>query len=286
MSILMNSNERFFKTIRGPELFYRAWHPEAAIETKAVIIIIHGGGEHSGRYLNPVNYLVPRGYPVYAYDLPGHGKSPGKRGHVNRFTEFLDATDSFLQFVRKDEGGKPVFLLGHSIGGLIAVDYALKHPELPGLILSSPFLRMKLQVPAWKSVIAKTASYFMPALTLHNGLIADDLCHEREVCMMYRRDPLVHDLASVRFYTEMLAAQSRTMRDAGRLKTPMLLLYGSADRIADPEGAKAFNKNAGCSDKKIVVYEGFYHEIFNEKNNILVFRNLVEWMESQLKPKS
>ena len=155
----MNSSEGFFKTVRGPELFYRAWHPEAAIETKAVIIIIHGGGEHSGRYLNPVNYLVPRGYAVYAYDLPGHGKSPGKRGHVNRFTEFLDATDSFLQFVREHEQGKPVFLLGHSIGGLIAADYALEHPELSGLILSSPFLRMKLKVPAWKSAIAKTASY-------------------------------------------------------------------------------------------------------------------------------
>jgi len=278
----MISTEGYFKTADGPELFYRGWRPDANSETKAVITIVHGGGEHSGRYLNPVNYLVPRRYAVYAYDLRGHGKSPGKRGHINRFAEYIDDTNSFLQFVRKEEQGKPVFLLGHSLGGLIAADYALGHPELPGLILSSPFLILKMKVPGWKSAIAKVASYVMPSLTLRNGLTADDLCREREVCIMYRRDPLVHDLASVRFYTEMLAAQARTLRKAGDLKTPLLVLYGSADRIADPEGSKAFYESAGCGDKRIHGYEGYYHEIFNEKDNQVVFGDLLKWVELKI----
>ena len=270
----MLTTEGYFGTNK---LFYRGWQPEK--ETKAVIAIVHGGGEHSGRYRNAADYLVPRGYAVYAYDLRGHGKSPGKRGHVNRFREYLDDTDGFLNFVREQAPGKTVFLLGHSLGGVIAAAYALEHPDLPGLILSAPFLMMKLKVPGWKSGMAKVLSYMMPTLTLSNGLSADDLCRDKNVCEAYRKDTLVHDLASTRFYTEMLACQRRTLANAGKLKIPLLVLYGGDDRIADPEGSRAFYAGAGCGEKRIQCYEGYFHEIFNEKENEIVFKDILGWLE-------
>jgi lysophospholipase len=273
------ATEGFFGS--GPCLFYRAWRA-ADGDPRAAVAVVHGGGEHSGRYLKFAQAMTPRGYAVYAYDLRGHGKSPGIRGHIGRFADYLADTREFLQFVRGQVPGKKVFLLGHSVGGLIAAVYSLENQDLPGVVLSSPFLSMKLKVPAWKSGMAKLLSLLLPKLTMHNGLSADDLSRDAGVCELYRRDLLVHDMASTRFYTELLAAQQSALAGAGRLKIPLLEIYGTADKIADPEGAKAFFSRAGSADKTLKAYDGYFHEVFNEIGREAAFEDLDRWLRHLL----
>ena len=271
-------SEGTFKSGGQLDLFYRAWLPEAGREARAVIAVVHGAGEHSGRHANLGRIFAEQGYAVFAYDLRGHGRSPGRRGHVARFAEYINDTGSFLDFIRRQNPEKKVYLLGHSLGGLIAASYVLEPIQLSGLILSSPLMRIKMHVPGWKTAIGQIASHLMPALTMKSGLPAADLCRNPEVGINYRQDPLVHDLATVRFYTEMLSAQSRALAHAGELKVPLLVLYGSGDRIVDPASVRLFYDKAG-SVKTIRCYAGFFHEIFNETDSQIVFEDVLGWLK-------
>jgi lysophospholipase len=272
------NNEGTFNSDVSLKMFYRAWLPEDGSKVKTAIGIVHGAGEHSGRYDNIGRYLAARDIAVYAYDLRGHGKSPGKRGHVNSFDDFLVDTNCFLNSIREQQPGKNVFLLGHSLGGLIAAVYAEKQKNLAGLILSSPLFKLKMPVPGWKAAIGRLLSYISPSLTMSSGLNPDDLCHVEGVCTNYRSDPLVHSRASVRFYTELLKAQSIVMKETGKLNLSLLLLYGTGDRIVDPDAQPVFFAKAGSMDKTIKAYDGWYHEIFNEKENETVFEDVEGWV--------
>jgi acylglycerol lipase len=277
----MLHNEGKFNASDGLELYYQAWQPDG--EAKAVFAVVHGYGEHSGRYLNPVNYFVPRGYALYAYDLRGHGQSAGQRGHINRFSEYLADTDSFLKLVREQQPGHKMFLLGHSLGGLIVAAYALDHPgELPGLILSSAFLRFKMQVPGWKMMVARTLSSLMPTFTMANDVSASLLSHDPAVVAAYDADSLNHHIATARWGTEIMAAQERTLSRAGELKIPVLVLYAGDDQIADPEGSALFFERASVADKTQRRYEGYYHETFNEVNKETVFRDIEAWLAGRV----
>jgi alpha-beta hydrolase superfamily lysophospholipase len=276
----MQHIEGKFSATDGLELYYQAWQPDG--ETKAVFAVVHGYGEHSGRYLNPVNYFTPRGYAQYAFDSRGHGKSAGQRGHINRFDEYLSDTDTFLKLVREKQPGRKVFLLGHSLGGLIAAAYAEDHPgELPGLIMSSAFLQFKIKVPGWKMALARTLSSLMPTFTMANDLPAAHLSHDPTVVAAYDVDPLNHHVATARWGTEILAAQTRTLDRAGELTTPVVVLYGSADQIADPQGSALFFERVKLTDKTVHCYDGYYHEIFNETGKDTVFRDLEAWLATR-----
>ena len=277
----MQHTEGKFNASDGLELYYQAWRPDG--EPKAVFVIVHGYGEHSGRYLNPVNYFVPRGYAIYAYDLRGHGQSAGSRGHIVRFAEYLADTDTFLKLVRGREAGRKVFLLGHSLGGLIVAAYAQDHPgELPGLIMSSAFLQFKMKVPGWKAAVARVMSALNPTMTMANDLGADLLSHDPAVVAAYDTDPLNHHVATARWFTETLAAQTRTLDRAGDLQIPVLVLYAGDDLIGDPEGSAAFFEHVELADKTQHRYDGYYHEIFNEVNKGTVFQDLEAWLTKRL----
>jgi alpha-beta hydrolase superfamily lysophospholipase len=277
----MQHTEGKFNASDGQELYYQAWRPEG--EPKAALAVVHGYGEHSGRYLNLVNYFAPRGYALYAYDLRGHGQSAGQRGHIHRFNEYLSDTDTFLKLVREREPNRQVFLLGHSLGGLIASAYAEEHPgELPGLIMSSAFLQFKIKVPGWKAAVARVMSALNPTMTMPNDLPASWLSHDPAIVAAYDTDPLNHHVATARWFTEILAAQTRTLDRASELQIPVLALYAGDDLIGDPAGSALFFERVQLADKTQHRYDGYYHETFNEVEKEIVFRDLEAWLASRV----
>jgi alpha-beta hydrolase superfamily lysophospholipase len=277
---MKNHSEGSFQSDDGTSLYYQVWKPDPDVRAnKPVLAVVHGGGEHSGRYLNLVEYFVPRGNPVYAFDLRGHGKSEGKRGHILRFDDYLADTDAFLNLVRRLEPNRKVFLVGHSLGGLITAAYALDHPQLAGLILSSPFFQIKIAVPHWKTAMGRMVSSLLPGLTFKSGIDIDGLSHDPEVAVNYRNDSLVHGNVTARLYTEIVRMQSQTLQRAGNLEIPLLLCYGGQDGIADPPGASRFYRGISFKDKTSHCYDGCYHEIFNEVNKQDVFNDIEAWIK-------
>jgi lysophospholipase len=215
---------------------------------------------------------------VYACDLRGHGKSPGKRGHIDRFSYYLGDADAFLSLVRDMEPERPVFLLGHSLGGLITARLAEEQSlELPGLILSSPFLRLRMPVPPWKRAAASLLSRLAPAMEMPSGLPLEWISHDQAVVEATRKDPLSHQDATPRWFTETLRVQPLAVEAAAAIRSPAALLYAGADRIADPEETERFY--AGLSVEKYGRrYNGYYHEIFNEVGREEVFDDLERWL--------
>ncbi len=262
----------------GLELYRQAWRPEG--EPAAVLAVVHGYGEHGGRYGYLVEAVVPLGYAVHVYDLRGHGRSPGRRGHISAFSDYVQDTGAFLQAVGAGEGAEaPVYLLGHSLGGLIAATYVEERPGgLAGLILSSPFLRLRLPVPGVKRLAASALSRLAPARDVGNTLPASGLSHDPEVVAAYTSDPLNHHVATARWAAEVLAAQRAALAAAPRLRLPLLVMYGDADPIADPAATRKLFAAAGSTDKRERCYAGFYHELFNETGRAAVFADLALWL--------
>jgi len=221
---------------------------------------------------------------VYAFDLRGHGQSSGTRGQIGRFDDYLDDTAIFLDEVRRRQPGKPVVLLGHSLGGLICARFAEERPcDVRALILSSPFFALTVQPEPIKLLGAKALSVLWPGRDIGNTVMAADLSHDQAVVEAYVTDPLVHHVAAARWAAETLAAQDAAMAAAPRVILPLLLLYGKDDQVADPAFAEAFFATAGSEDKKLIHYEGFYHELFNEVGREQVFADVAAWLAERLR---
>ena len=269
-----------FAATDGLLLLRQAWRPEG--EPGAVLAVVHGYGEHGGRYRGLAEDMAARGHAVHVYDLRGHGRSGGRRGHVGRFTDYLDDTAVFLDAVREEHRGQPLYLLGHSLGGLIATAYVEDRPAdaLAGLILSSPFLRLGMPVPPLRLHVARVLSLIAPAVNVGNTIDPSALSHEREVVRVYDTDPLNHHVATARWAAEVLAAQDAALAAAGGIRLPLLLLYGDADAVADPQAARELFARVASPDKTVHCYEDFYHEIFNETGRAAVFADLAAWLEA------
>ena len=272
----------------GERLLLQAWLPagpdlEQAPEPVAAIALVHGYGDHGGRHTWFGEDMAARGYAVYAYDLRGHGQSSGTRGQIKRFDDYLDDTAVFLDEVRRRQPGRPVVLLGHSLGGLICVRFVQERPcDVRALILSSPFFALTVQPEPAKLIGAKALSVVWPGHDIGNTVMAADLSHDPAVVDAYVTDPLVHHVATARWVAETLSAQDAAMAAAPRVTLPLLLLYGKDDQVADPAFAEAFYATAGSEDKKLVHYEGFYHELFNEVDRAQVFADVAAWLAERL----
>jgi len=266
----------------GTELFYRWWRPED--ETRAVIVVAHGLGEHSGRYAHVGQRFAAGGYAVYALDHRGHGRSQGKRGHVDRFQTYLDDLDAFFAVVgEREPEDRPRFLLGHSLGGLIALAYALEHPErLAGVITSSAALQLAVQVPWHKGLLGRLLSRLWPSLTLGNELDPALLSHDESVVQAYVEDPLVHDRISARAFTEMLRAMRDVLQRAPSLAVPALIMHADEDQLTSPEGSKRFYEMMTLADRQLTLYGGYFHELFNEVGREAVFREVEAWLDRHL----
>ena len=266
-----------FEAAGAVRLVWQSWAPDG--HPIAVLAVVHGYGEHGGRYGYLVDDMVPRGYAVFTFDLRGHGRSPGRRGHVDRFGDYVADARAFLALVRRACPDAPVFLLGHSMGGLIAAALAEEGDAgLAGVVLSSPFLGMRLAVPAFQVGAARLLSRVAPTLRMNNPLRAEQLSHDAAVVAAADADPLNHRQTTVRWGAEILSVQPAVIAAADRLRAALLLLYADDDPIADPRAAEELFARAGAVDKTRRCYAGYYHEIFNEVGRAAVFEDLAAWL--------
>lgn len=265
----------------GLDIFYRRYKADSE---KAVLVIAHGLGEHSGRYVNVVEKLVPEGITIFAPDFRGHGKSNGERGHVLSFGEYLEDLDSVVGIALKEKKpGVKCLLLGHSMGGLIAINYAISRQEkIDGLIISSPSLGVAVKVPAIKAALGKIMSSLWPGLSLNNELDASKISHDDKVVAAYKNDPLVHDRVSARWFTEFLSAMENANDKAMEIKAPVLMQIAGDDHLVNAEAAKSFFEKLAVKDKTIHVYGGLYHEVYNEteEDRKSVLNDLDAWVKS------
>jgi acylglycerol lipase len=261
-------------------LYYQCWEPDA--RPRAVLAIVHGFGEHSGRYQNVVRHLVPRDYVVYGFDHRGHGRSPGPRGHVNAWSEFRGDVREFLSLIRRQQSDRPVFLLGHSLGGLIAIEYVLREaPRLHGLIVSNPLLAAARISPLVRAAAAVLA-HLAPRVAIKTGLDASAISRDPAVVQQYREDVLVHGTGTPRLSAEITAARKWTSEHAAALKVPFLLILGGADRLVPPEGGRRFFEGVAVADKELKEYPGAYHEPHNDIIADQVMTDLGRWLEAHL----
>ncbi|PWH12597.1 MAG: alpha/beta hydrolase [Anaerolineae bacterium] len=266
-----------FQTPKGIKIYYQHWQPEST--PKAVLLLVHGIAEHSGRYMNLVNHLVPRGYAVYGLDHIGHGKSEGTRVYVERFSDFTQPLKTYFDMIRGWHPGKPVFLVGHSMGGLIASIYLLEHQdELRGAVLSAPAVKLPETISPAIITLGKLLSTLLPQAGLM-ALDATTISKDPNIVNTYLNDPLVYTgKVTARLGAEMLAAMQRITAQAETLHLPMLLLQGSQDRLVNPQGAQMLYEKAKSTDKTLKIYEGLFHEVFNEPEREQVFQDVEAWL--------
>ena len=248
---------------------------------KAVVILVHGLGEHIRRYEQWAGLFNTEGIGFTGVDLPGHGLSDGARGRIRSYNLLTDMIDILISECRKTFPGLPVFLYGHSLGGAIVANYLLKKkPVIKGAIITSPWLRLSFEPPASKRIIASVASFIMPGLIQPSGLQVAHLSHDPEVVKAYSEDPLVHDKISVRLFHDTCSAASSALLNASKLQTPLLLMHGSDDMICSVEGTREFARQTRMAELKI--WEGAYHELHNEPVREEVFRYIIGWIERRM----
>ncbi len=264
------------KSADGTKLAYRAWPTAAA---QATFAVVHGLGEHSGRYARFAEGMARHGMSTYALDLRGHGESEGQRGHVDSWSQWTDDVSAFVSHVEHLVGAE-VVPLGHSFGGaaLLSTVLAGKLPNSKRFAVSSPALKLRLQAPAWKAAIAPYASKIVPRLAMDNEVDAAAVSRIPEVVAAYRNDPLVHSRISSRMYTEWQNATVDILGRAGQIKIPFLILAGTADPLIDPEGSRRLHELAP-SLSELDMLEGRYHEPFNDLGSDEVFQLVADWMQ-------
>jgi alpha-beta hydrolase superfamily lysophospholipase len=245
------------------------------------VAIVHGYAEHCGRYQHVAERLTAEGYAVHSFDLRGHGRSAGDRTLVHSFNEHLSDVKRFLAWVRERHAGTPVFLLGHSMGGMIATLYVIaRQPELAGLILSGP----ALPAPAGSSAPLQRAKAFLRRTKpgAPRVLPAATISRDPEVVAAYESDPLVYRgpgrPESMQAGTR---ARQRIGRDMERISVPLMILHGTGDLLTSPAGSEALFARASAKDKTLKLYEDLYHEVFNEPEQDEVFDDLVEWLNER-----
>ena len=263
------------KSADGTKLAYRAWAKPGADTTFAVV---HGLGEHSGRYARFAEAMANHGMSTYALDLRGHGESEGQRGHVDSWSQWTDDVSAFVSHVEHLVGAE-VVPLGHSFGGaaLLSTVLAGKLPSSKRFAVSSPALKLRLQAPAWKTAIAPFASKIVPRLAMDNEVDPAAVSRIPEVVAAYRNDPLVHSRISSRMYTEWLNATADILGRAGQIKIPFLILAGTADPLIDTEGSRRLHELAP-SLSELHLLDGRYHEPFNDLGSDEIFRLVADWV--------
>lgn len=264
------------------EIFWRAWLPIG--DPRAVIVLAHGAGEHLGRYEHVAARLVSEEYAVYALDHRGHGRSDGPRALVDRVSNAVADIDQLVGVATSEHPGVDLFLLGHSMGGCLAVSYATKHQDrLRGLLLSGPLAALDA-APAPVRLIARGLSAVAPRL----GVFAVDpslISRDPEVVSEYQNDPLVHHgKLPVRTVAELAAAVESFPESVGAITVPTLIMFGTADQLAPPAGSKMLNERISATDKTLIPYEGLYHEIFNEPEQQQVLDDLCAWLVTHTSP--
>ena len=248
---------------------------------RARVVIVHGYAEHLGRYDEFVSRLEARNFECHRFDLRGHGHSGGIAAHVTRFKDYIDDLELIVERVRAaSTDDRPLFIVGHSLGGLIALVFVRsKRPGVAALAVGSPFLRPGFEIPSVKKALAMIASRLAPTLSLASNLDPALLSTDAETVVAYANDPLVHRTTTPRWFMEVEEAQRELCEHAGEVTLPLLMLLGGEDRIADHSLAAQVFERIGSADKTLRIYEDLRHELFNETRREAVIDELAGWLE-------
>jgi lysophospholipase len=282
-SMVLQVEEGTFKGYDGAELFFQTW---AKKDPSAIILGVHGMGEHSDCYKRLAQGLAQSTFQLVMSDLRGHGRSSGKRG-VGSIDEYVLDIKLFYEVVKTHFPQKPIFLLGHSMGGLVATKFLIRNAaelnkSLLGLVLSSPLFGIALEVPYIKRKSARLLAIMAPSLTLENEIHYDLLSHDSAVIQSYTSDSWRQDRVSPKLFLSILASIDYVFEQSGQIKLPFFMQQAGDDRIvSQPKGAEFFEK-LEAKDKKIIVYKDMFHEIYNELAREKVFSDLSSWLNNHL----
>ena len=272
----------------GLGLAWQAWVPDAP---RGVLVIIHGLAEHSGRYEETAHAFARRGWSVYAVDLRAHGRSenPPKAGrvHVRKFEDYFLDVDALIALAKERHPGLPRVLLGHSMGGLIAIRYTLaERDRLEAAVISSPALgtHPDFRPPALLRLLVGILSRVAPRFRVPSDLDVDAISRDPAVVHAYREDPLVSDRVSTRWYAEILKSMQTAMETAPTLRVPMLLMQSGSDRLVDPDAPRRWSQAAAPGRVELVIWDGLYHEMFNEPEKDRVREYVLEWLDERIAP--
>lgn len=265
----------FFVGTGGTTLFEQSWHPDAP--ARAVVVIHHGLKSHSDHYAELAHRLVALGYAVYAYDMRGHGRSEGRRASLDDFEDLVGDLSIFLDRVRIREAHRPIFVIGHSVGGAVVTLFTLeRHPPIAGLILLAPALRVDSPILlAAGAPLSATLTPNLPAVDVPDEAFSRD----PETLTEMAGDPLIyHPVGPARTAAALLDALERIWRHAGELDVPLLALHGTGDRATDPRGSAEIVRRARTSDKTLLLYRGLFHDLVREPERDQVMNDLAAWL--------
>ena len=261
----------FYKT----SFFGQYWKTD---NVKAVVLILHGLGEHSGRFTEVAENLVDNGYGVAAFDHFGHGKTTGKRGHNPGYESVLDSIEQFIKNTREIFGDTQLFLYGHSMGGNAVLNYMLSRDnDIKGVIATSAFLKLAFEPPAWKLFFGKIIQKIAPSITLDNEINTSFISRDPEEVKKYENDSLVHNRVSPNFSLSFIERGAWAIENARLLQKPILLLHGTDDKLISCEGSKEFAAN-NSDNVTLNLYQGGYHELHNDLCKSEVIKDIVSWL--------
>lgn len=276
--------ESTFEGQGGLRLLSQSWRPVGE-EPRAVLIVVHGLRDHSSRYAELAEHLVGQGFAVHAFDLRGHGRSEGVRVHIDSFDEYVTDLERFVAGVRQREPGRPVFLLGHSMGGAIVTTYVLERkPDIRGMVLSAPALKPGAKVSGALITTTRALGGVLPHLKVLD-LDPKEFSRDAAVVRENETDPLVFQKPGpARTASRLLTAFRALSERMEEVTVPMLVLHGTADTVTDPEGSKALVKRARSTDKTLKLYEGLFHDLLHEPEKARVTSDTVEWLVTHASP--
>jgi acylglycerol lipase len=275
----MKHFETNWKSSDDLRLYVQGWEPDAT-PFKAVVCLVHGIGEHSGRYAHVAEAFTEAGYVLFAADLRGHGKSEGLRGHADTMEILMMDVDVLLKQAKIRYPGLPLFLYGHSLGGILALHYGLlRKPDVKGVLVTSPAMHSSLEQQPSKVLAAKVLGALVPRLTIASGLDVEAISHDPAVIKAYNEDPLVHDKISVGLGKVLLQVCKYNLDHAAEFPLPLLLMHGKEDGIAFPSSSTEFAKplNDTCT---LVLWEDGFHELHNEPFKHEVLKTMIDWMKA------
>ncbi len=274
----MNFEEAILKLNHNQEVYVREWSP--AKPEGYLVILIHGLSDHGGRFIHTGSRFAENGHVFMAPDLPGNGRTGGKRGHLESYEGIMDWIGAVTEAFREKWPHLPVILYGQSMGGNLALNYCLrKQPDIAGAVISSPWLRLANPPSRMTEAAGLAIGRLFPSLTIPDGIRSGDLCHSETVCKAYDDDPLVHGRISLNTYRIITQSGEWAIRNAGLLNCPVLLMHGSSDRITSHEASRLFaiQVPGKCTFR---TWQGLFHELHNEPQSPEVLEYVLNWMSS------
>lgn len=274
----MKAFESEWQSRDGLYFYGRGWEPDGKI--KAAVALIHGLGEHVGRYAHVGEAFASAGYALMGFDLRGHGRSGGPRGHTPSYDILMDDLDLLLEQVEGRYAALPRFLYGHSLGGNLVLNYALRRrPKVTGVIATGPWLKLAFEPPILQVTLGRMMNKIAPGFTQNSGLETAALSRDPKIVKAYVNDPLVHDKITARLFVEMYESGRWALEHASDFSLPLLLMYGTGDRIVSAEASRQFAERGG---EKVTwrTWDGWYHEIHNELEKMQVLTAMIQWMNN------